>query len=191
MAGHMTDEQRRKLQDAIAAALLLIYRDRAKAAMTRLAAQEAQIGVPLNVREKIDAFARDRAQQVQTGINRRLDKALAGLPETATDADKAQAVAAARRDVERYNAAVLTPFLTSWAAQQAQSDVYGASTLATGQNARAGTQWIWTRGSGSDEPDSCGDAQDASPNDYDTLVSIGGGIPPIHPHCQCSIDPVT
>lgn len=192
----MTDEQRQKLERALAAALLLIYRDRSAEAFAQLGQTEILLDIPYDARERIAAFARERAQLVQNGVNQRLDRAIAAEQGTLADGEhpaipsQPGAVHAALAEMRSYNTNTLIPFLAGRAAQYGLVDAYARTPSDTpGVSMRDGVPWMWTQLS--DYQDDCSEAAAASSASYDTLVSLGGSPPPVHPRCSCSLDPVS
>lgn len=173
MSAHVSDKQRDQLAAGIALGLAGIYRAKRRQSLRRLQS-DASDAVPADAQKRIQSFAAERAQLVQTGINQRLDGA----------DDPAQA----KQEIRRYNAQTLIPFLVSFASHAGTIDTY-ASTSLPGQNgpARDAVTWTWTQMS--DCQDVCAAADEASPALYGTLVDIAGGPPPRHPNCACGLSP--
>lgn len=179
MPDHITDDKRRKIETALVASLLLIYRRQAALSL-------AQLGLPVDtgpsdptVTQKIGTFAADRAQKIQDGINKRLAAAaLAG------------AVRQAKQEIKDYNRDVLTPYMESWATHQAIVDVYASDPAPDGEGSML--DWVmWTWEQTTDFYDDCTQAEASSPASYDELIGITGSPPPVHPRCSCLLYPVT
>ncbi len=173
MPDHITDDKRRKIETALAASLLLIYRRQAALSL-------AQLGLPVDtgppdptVTQKIGTFAADRAQKIQDGINKRLAAAaLVG------------AVRQAKQEIRDYNRDVLTPYMESWSKHQAIVDTFSGVDDPNGDGTMLqSAQWTWHQL----EPfeDECLEAADASPASYDEIMAITSGEPPRHPRCGC------
>lgn len=185
----MTDADRRRLEAALAAALLLIYAGKARQALDGLALFERTWRITPEIRQRINAFAADRAQKVHDGINQRLDASGADLPPDASPGDHQRARRTSLSEIAAYNAHVLSPFMVAWTGMQALLDVYrGTESETTPGKSRADdTQWTWEqRTSFQDE---CGDAASASPAPLDELLGIAGAPPPLHPRCLCTLSP--
>lgn len=174
----ITNTHRHQLTDALAAALLLIYAGSRAKALSQLGSQVAALDLPPSVNANVLAFARDRADAIQRGVNERV----AG----ATDA------ASVAAEITDYNERVLQPYLTSWARHQGLLAAYretarpGGKTAAEVRADGAPQLWVWTQNT--DFVDDCTDANDASPAPLADLESIAG-TPPAHPRCQCTLDP--
>lgn len=178
---HVTDEDRERLAAEIAAALALIYQHHAQRAYARLKRTPRALHQGFRIQHTLNAKASEVAGSVQRGVNTRIANAQ-------VDPENPDAVAQSQQAMDTYNAKTLVPYLTAWAAQQALSDVYADTPSPTpGLSMRDAVNWVWTQVT--DNPDDCADAAAASPASYNQLVGIGGGEPPVHRNCQCSLDP--
>ena len=176
------DEQKRKeIEAALLAALLLIYRGSHRAALAALGVA-ADPTVSPDAEKRIAAFAQDRAEKIADGINGRMDAA--GQPDAdATPGEQSE-------NISDYNAAVLAPFLRSWAWHQGMIDAYRQTPAQASPDDSAldETSWVWTQTT--DYNDECTAADAASPASYDDLIAITGAPPPVHERCQCLLAPV-
>lgn len=177
---------------ALLAALLLMYRGKAKDARTVIANGTPMLGLtdmaalgsdlPLSARTqaKLSAFAADLADSIDRGVAQRM--AVAGLPGKPT-------VAETVRSIEQYNRATLIPYIQSWARHQALVDTYAAipANDGTGRSMLEAIDWEWEQNS--ENPDECEEAEAASPAPYGDLIAITGSEPPVHRNCACTLEP--
>jgi len=184
----LSDDDRQKLEAALAAAITLIYQHHQTEAFAQLNALERSLHLTPAAMQKINAKAREVADSVQAGINSRI--AAAYDQATQDGSNPTTAAASARQSIHGYNDTTLTPYLVSWAAQRGVIDAYSAvpNPDLQGQSMRDAVQWEWQQLA--DYPDECAEAAAASPASYDELTGITGGDPPIHRNCGCSLTPV-
>jgi hypothetical protein len=183
----VNDDERRRLQDAITAAALLIYLGAKREAQYTLGVTQAPVADD-DQRAAINEFGAQRAQLIQTGINTRLAAAVAALGDDPSEDAAHAAVHAALGEIATYHTAVLVPYITSWAYHRGLVDAYHETVdPMTGRSHAESTQWVWTQYT--DCMDDCSDAAAASPAPYDDLAAITGGPPPAHPRCACDLSP--
>jgi hypothetical protein len=189
MATRVSNRDRDKLAAALAAALLVAYKDAYAAALKALGRTDEPVTVTREAAARIESFATDRAQKVQNGINARVDAALATLPADAGEHAKAAAVQSVADGAHEHNHAVLIPFLASWAKHQSLLDA-ATRTIdpATGSLMRDSTLWQWVQTT--DYQDDCTDADALGPARLDDIFAVTGGPPPLHENCACSLGPV-
>lgn len=180
----ITDDDRKRLAEALALALLAVYNGAAQTALEQLGLAEQEFHATPEMIAVLNKEAADVAATVQAGINTRLQDAQSG-------ADDAPTVEQVQQEVDQYNATVLIPYLTSWASHRAISDVYETTPNPDNpdQSMRDAVQWQWDQHT--DFLDDCTSAMEASPDTFDNLVAIAGGIPAVHRHCLCTLSPVT
>lgn len=171
---HVSDDDRRRIAEEIAAALLLIYAGKRQQALAQLGREVATGDLPPDAVATVQAFADDRAQKIQDGVNSRMD-----------GSDDPTATA---HSIDEYNATVLLPFLQSWASHRGTLDAYQETPGQTpGSTAATDRQWLWAQQT--DFEDDCSEAAAASPASLDDLLSITGAPPPVHERCQCTLAP--
>jgi hypothetical protein len=183
----VTDDDRHRIEEAIAASALLMYLGAKREAHYALGVSQAPAADDDQRAEIID-FAAQRAQLVQTGINTRVAAAVAALGDRPAEDEVRAAVHAALAEIATYHAAVLIPYITSWAYHRGLVDAYHETIdPATGRPHAESQQWIWTQTT--DCVDDCTEAAAASPASVDDLIAIAGGPPPAHPRCACDLAP--
>lgn len=187
MAGRIDSRQRKRIEKQLTAALIALYLSGKQKALLKLDKSLAAELTPAQ-RSKIEAFAKERAALIQSGTNTYLSNSKNDVGKNATPAELASAEAARLKKVGEHNAGVLIPMFTRWAANNSQVDTYQEQDAADTNGDGEPQLWQWTQMT--DFPDDCTEADAASPDTLDNLMSIGGGIPPVHSGCQCTLEPV-
>lgn len=183
-------DKQKKLAEAIAAALFLIWRGHAREAWDRLGHAEKALQLPQDVIDKINAFAAHRAELVTTGIATYTQNQLDNLPSDASASDAVQAKEQTQGAIQTYNTMILVPFMARWAQYQSQTWAYDnvEDPNNPDQSMLQATQWAWSQWT--EFPDDCTEAEAASPASYDELMAITGSEPPAHERCLCTLEPV-
>lgn len=179
----VSDQDRNQLEAELLAGLIAVYLHRHGATLAKLGNIQAELNLSPAALVALRREAHDVANTVQSGVNKRISAAQ-NAP------DPGEAVQQAKNGMHDYNRKTLLPYLVRFAATRGNTDAYARTPSTTpGVSMRDAILWDWERTSGCTFSDPCGDAQDASPASYDTLVSIAGGEPPLHRSCACGIVP--
>jgi hypothetical protein len=179
-APKVNDEQRKKIEAAIIAALTAIWLARRQAIEADLG-KEISTELPAAVVDKIAAFAEDRSGKIQDGVNEYFQSALDALPPDASPEQIATTIRNTATEIDQHNQGPLSDYVDSWGDHQALYDTYDE------YDALGGMDWYWQQST--DWPDECMEAEAASPAPMDELMSITGGMPPVHLNCQCDCFP--
>jgi hypothetical protein len=170
----ISDDDRDKLEEALAVALLQIYAGKRATALAQLGQTVDALDVPPAASQKVLDFARERARLIQEGVNERM-----------SGADDPTAVAS---EIDQYNRDHLQPWMDRWAQNRGVSDAYAEVPATSGTGTmRDEKLWVWTQNSSYN--DSCSAAAAASPATWDELVTIAGGEPQTHNGCKCDLSP--